>query len=59
MSHADHPPELPEITDEAGDTPAWVPVLGLLLFVAMVAYVWCLHRSHDALSASAPSVQAD
>ena len=55
MSHADHPPELPEITDEAGNTPRWVPLLGLVLFVAMVAYVWCSHRTHEALEASTPT----
>ena len=25
-------PEIPEIIDEAGDTPWWVPVLGMALF---------------------------
>lgn len=49
MSHAHTPPELPEITDEAGDTPSWVPMLGVALFVLMVAYVWWSHRSHEAL----------
>lgn len=32
MSHAKTPPTLPTIVDEAGDSPNWVPVLGLALF---------------------------
>jgi protein-S-isoprenylcysteine O-methyltransferase Ste14 len=49
MSHPHHAPELPEVIDEAGDTPGWVPVLGVVLFVLMVAYVWWAHRQHEAL----------
>ena len=48
MSHAHTPPELPEITDEAGDTPSWVPMLGAALFVLAVALIWWSHRQHDA-----------
>jgi hypothetical protein len=43
MAEADHhrPGELPEIRDEAADTPMWVPALGLaLLMVAAVFIVW-------------------
>ena len=32
MSHDKHAPQLPEIQDEAPDTPGWVPALGLGLF---------------------------
>jgi hypothetical protein len=32
MSHANTPPTLPTVVDEAGDSPNWVPVLGLALF---------------------------
>jgi hypothetical protein len=60
MSHADHPPALPEITDEAGETPRWVPLLGLVLFVATVVYVWCSHRTQATLEAGSPAAaQAD
>ena len=38
MSHDQHAPRLPEIKDEAADTPAWVPALGLGLF-ALIAIV--------------------
>lgn len=48
MSHAHTPPELPEIVDEAGDTPRWVPLLGAALFVLAVALVWWSHRQHEA-----------
>lgn len=33
MSHPKEPPSLPTVVDEAGDSPSWVPALGLLLFV--------------------------
>jgi len=33
MSHPKTPPSLPTVVDEAGDSPNWVPALGLLLFV--------------------------
>lgn len=36
-THA-HPP-MPAVTDEAADTPTWVPITGLALFVLMVMYV--------------------
>ena len=51
MSHADTPPQLPNVTDEAGETPGWVPIFGVLLFVLIVAYVWWAHRQHDAVEA--------
>jgi hypothetical protein len=53
MSHAHTPPELPEVTDEAGNTPSWVPLLGAVLFVLAVAYVWWAHHSAEALGADA------
>jgi hypothetical protein len=30
--HAVHAPRLPQVTDEAGETPGWVPALGIGLF---------------------------
>lgn len=33
------PPRLPEIVDEAGDTPNWVPMVGLALMVLLALYV--------------------
>jgi hypothetical protein len=37
--HHDGPPTLPEIVDEAGDTPTWVPILGIALF-ALIAVMF-------------------
>lgn len=48
MGHANTPPQLPEIHDEAGDTPGWVPVLGVLLFVAAAAAIVVRHSVKDA-----------
>jgi len=53
MSHADTPPQLPNVTDEAGDTPGWVPIFGVLLFAALVACVWWGHHQHEAVEAGA------
>ena len=39
MSDHDHSIGLPEIHDEAGDTPMWVPVLGLALLLLATLYV--------------------
>lgn len=39
MDHATTPPSIPEVTDEAGDTPAWVPVLGAALFAAFLGWL--------------------
>jgi len=35
MSHDKHAPSLPQIVDEAPDTPPWVPALGLGLFAVL------------------------
>ena len=39
MSHDQHGPRLPEIVDEAADTPAWVPALGFGLFAVITMVV--------------------
>ena len=41
MSESNLPPQLPEIVDEAGDSPMWLPVVGLALlaFIAIVFVV--------------------
>lgn len=48
MGHAHTPPELPEITDEAGDTPRWVPLLGLVLFVLSAGAIVLGHTVYGA-----------
>ena len=54
--HADPqpPPGLPEIQDEAADTPMWVPALGLALFV--LAAVWLVVSA--AFEDAAPEAEA-
>ena len=47
MGHANTPPQLPEVTDEAGNTPRWVPLLGLILLLASVAAIIVCHGSGD------------
>jgi len=44
--HSDHepgqahpPPGIPEVKDEAGDTPPWVPKLGVALAVILVGLI--------------------
>lgn len=47
MGHANTPPELPEVTDEAGNTPRWVPLLGLVLLLASVAAIVVCHGGEE------------
>lgn len=37
--HAHPPPGIPEVKDEAGDTPPWVPKLGVVVVLALVALI--------------------
>jgi hypothetical protein len=66
MSHDKHGPRLPEIKDEAADTPGWVPALGLGLFALItifvairVAWVEANPVSADAAAAQAAAAQVD
>lgn len=43
MGHGNTPPQLPEITDEASNTPRWVPLLGVVLFVAAIGSIVLCH----------------
>ena len=45
MGHGNTPPQLPQVRDEAGDTPRWVPVLGALLFVIAAAAIVVRHTA--------------
>lgn len=38
-SHSKEAPTLPVIVDEAGDTPSWVPAIGLAAFVLIGALI--------------------
>jgi hypothetical protein len=57
MGHANTPPELPEVTDEAGDTPKWVPWLGVGLFVLAVAWIVLGHSEANSQAADAEAAQ--
>lgn len=46
MGHAHTPPELPEITDEAGDSPKWLPWLGVILFALGSGWIAVCHVGH-------------
>jgi hypothetical protein len=35
-AHAHPPPGLPEVKDEAGDTPSWVPKLGVVVVLGLL-----------------------
>ena len=50
--HKHAAPSLPEVVDEAADTPAWVPALGLGLF-ALIALVFAMRLAFP--DAQAPS----
>jgi hypothetical protein len=39
MSHEKNPPTLPKVVDEASDTKAWVPILGLGLLATVAITV--------------------
>ena len=62
MSHPKLPPSLPTVVDEAGDTPNWVPALGLLLFVvfalAAAARIALRDGSDTAAAPEAPAADA-
>jgi hypothetical protein len=39
-NHETHPhPPMPAVTDEAADTPMWVPISGVVMFALLVLYV--------------------
>lgn len=53
------PPGLPEIQDEAADTPRWVPLLGLGILVALIAvFAFFLFKSPPAGGTDANGAQA-
>ena len=63
MSHPKTPPSLPTIVDEAGDSPTWVPALGLLLFVLLALAAAARIAMHDKAEttqspAAAPEAEA-
>lgn len=60
MSHPKNPPSLPTIVDEAGDSPTWVPALGLLLFVLLALAAAARIAMHDnAETTKSPAADAE
>jgi protein-S-isoprenylcysteine O-methyltransferase Ste14 len=57
MSHDKHAPRLPEVVDEAADTPSWVPALGLGLF-AVVAIVVAIQLASAGANPAEQTVDA-
>ena len=63
MGHAETPPQLPEVTDEAGNTPRWVPLLGAGLFALAILAIVLHHagaagNEGDAEPEAAPEAEA-
>lgn len=61
MSASKEPPRLPEIQDEAGDTPSWVPLLGLgllCLVALLIAARQAVHKDSPKVAGDAGAEQA-
>jgi len=57
MSHSKDPPQLPLVVDEAGESPGWLPLLGLGLLCA-VALVIALRQAVAELMPPPPPAAA-
>lgn len=61
MSASKEPPRLPEVQDEAGNTPSWVPLLGLgllCLVALLIAARQAVHKDNPQVAADAGAEQA-
>jgi hypothetical protein len=69
MPESNPPPSLPEVYDEAGNSPRWLPALGIGLLVILVAVVTssamthrppppAAHHAEDAVQVSAAPMPA-
>lgn len=56
-AHHDGPPGLPEVIDEAGDTPKWVPITGLGL-LALIAILFVI-RAQLPADETAPAAKVE
>lgn len=59
MGHAETPPQLPDVTDEAGNTPRWVPLLGVGLFVLALLSIVVCHSGGESEAAAEPEAAAE
>jgi hypothetical protein len=55
MSDSKDPPRLPDVVDEAGPSPRWLPWLGIGLFGLLVLAVAALRSVGDRADAGQPS----
>jgi hypothetical protein len=58
MSHSKSPPSLPQIVDEAGDSPRWLPLLGAFVFALLAFMVFFAAWSDSRHSAGDPAAMA-
>ena len=59
MSLSKASPTLPEVYDEAGNTPSWVPVLGVGLFMLFALFFGARYLAHKDLPPSAAPEASD
>jgi len=57
MSETHDPPHVPDVVDEAADTPPWLPKVGVALLLAVVVYV-AVMRGLEAHRSTAPAGRA-
>ncbi|MBN1654219.1 MAG: hypothetical protein JXA30_10645 [Deltaproteobacteria bacterium] len=56
MSESTTPPGLPRIVDEAGDSPAWLPLVGLAL-LAVLALLFIVSQAQGPSEATPRAVE--
>jgi hypothetical protein len=54
-AHAHPPPGLPEVKDEAGDTPSWVPKLGVVVVLGLIGLLVYAFAPLQAPASDAPA----
>lgn len=59
MSHSKDAPQLPQIVDEAADSPRWLPALGFGLFVVVAVVIGARIVAGDNDAAAAPPAAAE
>jgi len=57
-AHENHDSALPEVHDEAGNTPMWVPILGLVL-LALLGLMSVLHPTEQVITVQEVAAPAD
>jgi len=59
MSGSKEPPHLPEIVDEAGDSPSWLPLVGLALLCVLALGLAARQAIGPSDEQPKPAVEAD